>query len=272
LILNKLARLGLATAAFTFAIPAFAGVVAVTPDNATSLNWYWFNDVDDTALPNTISDAQTPPSSLLGSVNMSLPDAIGTQKPLVFTTSYAGLLLSDLTALSFQTYVVGGTGTTATPFFQLGLGTSTTDTAFRGRLSFTPTASSGGTLVTDTWQTWDALSATGGWFFSRPASFTSETCTLANPGVIGTSNCSLSAILSRNPGLAINAAQGLGLLGVRSNSNLNQQEQSYTDTITVQVGSSEATTFDFTTPEPSTMALLGSALVGLSYFRRRRQA
>ncbi len=148
--LKPIARLGLATAALTLAIPAFAGVVAVTPDNAASLNWFWFNDVTDTTNPNSITDAQTPSSSLLGSVDMSLPDAIGTQKPLVFTSSYAGLALSDLTALSFQTYVVDGT--TAAPFFQLGLGYNTEDTEFRGRLTFVPTASGGAPLANDTWQ------------------------------------------------------------------------------------------------------------------------
>jgi hypothetical protein len=272
LIFNITTRLGIATAALTLALPAFAGVVAVAPYNATSLSWYSFNDVtdlQDAAL--NISNAQTPPSSLTGSVDMSLPDALGTRKPLIFTDNYRGTPLLNLASLSYETYVVSGT--TAAPFLQLGLGYDSSDTTFRGRLSFVPTASVGGALVNDTWQTWDALNAVGGWFFSRPTSFSSETCILGNSD-IGTSTCSLSAILSRNSTLSLNAAQGLGLLGVRSNSNAGQQEQSFTDMVTVQVGANAATTYDFTTvtPEPSTVSLFGSALAGLGFLARRRRA
>jgi hypothetical protein len=258
-------------------VQGFAATVAVNPDNAASLQWYWGDDTTNNPSPNSISLAQTPPDSLPGSIDMTMSSL--TNRPFVFTNIFASQSLASITTLLYESDSLSGMsgGELLEPTLQLGIGLTPTDISFEGRLVFDPYLIPGDAPSGTGWDNWDAMTSSGGWFFSHTniqdtAGLTAgqnDACVLTNPAP-GTSYCSLASILGRIPGLTINSNTALGVVGFRTGGS-GVVESSFVDNLTVGVYGVN-TTFDFaTTPEPSTWLMTLSAAGLIAVGARRVQ-
>src|SRR5687767_13254512 len=172
-----------------FAVPSFAQLV-VTP---SSLQGWQLLPGDGTGNlpPPAVYLApgfETPP---LGSGSLHItPGQDGNDNAQARHPGYAGTLLSNLTALSYSTFVeVDGSGG-QTPYLILSID-NTGDGVADASLFFEPAYQTGaypgdpvpnqGALVTDTWQTWNAL--VGGWWVGTggPPLVTLANYAAANP-------------------------------------------------------------------------------------------
>jgi len=143
-----------------------AAVVIVDPSN---MDGWAFNLTDSSGAAGTGSGTgdfvvgpATPPLGV-GSAHLQTPSGGGDQSVQLRNTSWAGTALSDLTALSYSTYVTSWNGQQL-PFLNLYLDTDG-DTVWDDRLWFEPTYSDGpnpGTEAQGVWQTWNAFS--GKWY------------------------------------------------------------------------------------------------------------
>lgn len=161
-----------------------SATVKVSGDNS------WNFQTDGTAAVSTVSGPATPPLGT-GSAQM-LTGSDGNSAGRLRTTSLDGVLLSDLSALSYDTYISAFQGCQA-PYLLIEVdldGNTTAD----DYLFFEPCYQTGtyggdavpaqGAPVLNTWQTWDALS--GGWWanndgFGGPPLKTLTTYITANP-------------------------------------------------------------------------------------------
>ena len=255
--MTKKQALLLLPTALLCSLSAQASVVNITSAGAATANWFWFNDLTNTFTADTISSAQTPPNSALGSVDMSIASA--NDRLFVFTTQYSGVQLSQFTSLGYETFSVSGsTGSTLlAPTLQINIGLTSTDTTYRGRLVYSPSMVA--SPDASAWDTWNPYTSQGGWFFSARDSAnnsfkynTNEPCVLGN-AASSTATCSLASILGRNSTLAVSGTYKA--LGFKTGGS-NAVENSYADMLTVGVNGAD-TTFDFqATPEPSTWLLM----------------
>ena len=127
---------------------------------------------------------------------------------LLGKVAHTGLQLSDVTTMGFSTYrssVDAGDNLAVT--IQLGWDEdNTTDPSFRGRLVFEPyLAAGGGTVPQDTWQTWNPLTTTDGWYATNGA--LSATCSQGN-------SCSWAEVMTAWPNAEIDEA-GFGFIGLK---------------------------------------------------------
>ena len=185
-----------------------AGVVTVTPSNLQG----WQTQTSGTGQTVTFENGPGTPPLGTGSVELSVgPDGNGAAQ--LRNPNYAGTLLSDLTALSYSTYVEQfGSGGQA-PYIILNIDTDGNGSA-DDQLFFEPVYQNG-TYPGDTvpnqcganplcvtlnqWQTWDALN--GGWW-------------AVSAGTFGPPLITLDTYIAAHPNATIvNSSTGLG--GVR---------------------------------------------------------
>lgn len=120
---------------------------------------------------------------------------------------FAGTRLDDINFLSYKTYQkdVGPNATT----LQLDADYDATDgsTAFQGRAVFEPSQSGQAAVTSETWQTWNPLTAPSGWWQTGNAivngANVGKTCTQASP-------CSFTQLLAAYPDAAIRPITGQG--------------------------------------------------------------
>jgi hypothetical protein len=179
-------------------------------------------------------------------------------------TSFAGIALSSLTALSYSSYVTSNNGSQA-PYLRLYLSNGDSiffEPPYQQPTTGNPSLADQGPVTLKTWQTWNAL--TGGWW--------SNTTGNAGTGVLA-----LSAY--EGPGVTIvNRSDGLG--GVSFGDGFASDTDKFdgnVDAFTIGI-SGVNTTFDFeaasAAPEPSTwaMMILGFVGIGAMTYRRRMGA
>jgi hypothetical protein len=118
---------------------------------------------------------------------------------------FAGTRFDHLKFLSYKTYQAAA-GTHATSL-QLDADYDATDntTAFQGRAVFEPELSGGPAVTSETWQTWNPLTAPSGWWQTGNAivggTNVGQQCTQASP-------CSFAQLLAVYPDLAIRPITG----------------------------------------------------------------
>ena len=207
-------------------------------------DWTYYDDQSDTVIPNHdfVFGPMTAPLGL-GSARFAggPPSGPGSLKVL-FTTQYAGTRFDEVTTLSYQTY--GDSGAVdpqniPTLQFNVDFDLDNTTNAWQGRVVYTPYLPSNGTVVNNTWQTWDVNS---GYFWYSQTAPSGTQCSIAAP-------CTKAQMLADHPNMGIHNAAGptpgdYGFLLFR----VQPQSNSNVDNLVVGVNSANKV-FDF---EPGT--------------------
>ncbi len=175
------------------------GHVAVTQSNAAGLG---FNFVQETATGSGAFVTGPNGSDGTGSARLTV-DSTGGEA--LATGVFAGTRLDRLTFLSYKTYLKDP-GANA-PTLQLDADYDATDatTAFQGRAVFEPNLAGEAGVTSETWQTWNPLTATSGWWQTGNAIVggvsVGKACTQASP-------CSLAQLLTAYPNVQIRPITG----------------------------------------------------------------
>jgi len=126
--------------------------------------------VDDNGNGGSFSLVGGPADPTIGDGSAQLAVTTGNQGYLLRKAAYAGLKLSDITTLSYETYIQTGNNLVA-PSMQINISSDvTTPNAWQGRLVYEPYVSS--TVVDGVWQTQNA--AAGKWWLTRPNFFDTQ--------------------------------------------------------------------------------------------------
>jgi hypothetical protein len=228
---------------------------------------------EPTAIGEMVNGPASPPAGT-GSAHLAVGDGMvgGDGTSELRNTGYAGVALSQITALSYSTYATLNNGQQF-PYFGLMIATTGSGPA-DDILFFEPPYQQAGTgnpnalnqpaTQLNTWQTWNAL---GGSWWDNNANYTG-----------GTGAGTFADFLALFPNAVIvNADDGLG--GVRFNvgfASNNDQFNGYVDNFTIGVLGNN-TTYDFeasiATPVPAALPLFASGLgmMGLLGWRRKRK-
>jgi hypothetical protein len=140
-----------------------------------------------------------------GSANLTVNDAGG---EFIGTNVFQGTPFSDISFLSYKTYTPTPSSNAPTIQFDADYDNTDATTVFQGRVVFEPSQSgiSGG-IKTETWQTWNPLTAPSGWWSTGTPLVGNGTgpkpCTQATP-------CSFATLRSTYPNLSIRPITGEG--------------------------------------------------------------
>jgi hypothetical protein len=204
--------------------------------------WFFYDDTHEAACTDAtvctlVPGPGTPPAGS-GSAELATPNA--TDGYALVLPDYAGVRFDHVTTLSYSTYRQSsdaGNNLAISLQFNADYDLNDAVTGFMGRIVFEPYRTSGGSVVHDTWQTWDALN--GKWWGTR-STVTVGGVSVANP-CIQASPCSWGDLFAHFPNIGVHGTFGAVVLkagstwpGFRGN----------VDNLTIGVDNVN-TTFDF---------------------------
>ena len=234
---------------------AVASTIVVDP--ASMGNWTFQQDSGSSGAGSFVTGPGTPP---LGQGSAQLSESDPTSSEILFNyLTNVGTPLSNISALSYQSYVVSSPGSSAqSPALTFNVVSNNSATSYEGRLTFEPSYTS--TITAGVWQLWDAINNGADWWFSNTAVFNNG-CTISDP-------CTWAQVLTDYPNAEIN--NNFGGFGFKVGSGWTPFVGNVDD-FSMTVGGS-TTTYDFEPiPEPASLSLFGAAIVGLGTLRRRRK-
>ena len=166
-------------------------------------DWLYYDDNSDTLIPghDFVFGPVGQPLGL-GSARFAGGPASGMGSlKVLFTTQFASTRLADINALSYQTY---GDSTAVDPNniptlqFNVDFDLSDMDNSWQGRVVYSPYLPSNGTVVNNTWQTWDVNS---GYFWYSQTAPSGTQCSIAAP-------CTKAQMLSEHPNMGVHNPMG----------------------------------------------------------------
>ena len=180
-------------------------VVTVDENN---MNWGFFDETSPgpgTVVSDFVIGPDTPPRNS-GSAHLGL--GANTDGVIVITQNHSGTRLADILTLSYSTYQDIAPQALALQF-QVDYDDGDSFTSWQGRLVYEPANDTGATVLTNTWQSWDTLAATGRWWSSGTPVVgdvaQAATCTQGSP-------CTWATILGTYSDIAIHAGALAGIL------------------------------------------------------------
>jgi hypothetical protein len=174
------------------------GRIAVTPSKAAGLG---FAFVQETPTGNGAFVSGPNGADSAGSAKLT---TVGAGGAALANGLYAGTRFDDLNFMSYKTYQKSGPHATT---LQLDADYDSTDasTAFQGRAVFEPSQSGQAPVTSETWQTWNPLTAPSGWWQTGNAivgdNSGAPACTQATP-------CSFAQLLAAYPDAALRPITG----------------------------------------------------------------
>src|SRR5579872_4585004 len=221
----------------------FGSNVVVSPTNLNG--WVSFQEGStSTATFNFVTGPGTPPLGA-GSAHMTLAAttdamtlALAGNAPTL-PTNLDGLPLSSLTSLQYYTYEASTSSSTVQAIslqfvvaYNLPCSSSCT---YQGRIVFEPYLT-GATVSKGVWQAWNPMSGAG-WWTTAPT-----VCTQATP-------CTWAQLLADFPNIGVNPNPLYGAVILKAGSGWPAGFDGNVDALTIGVGTSGSTTYDF---EPAT--------------------
>jgi hypothetical protein len=156
--------------------------------------------LDDNGHGGSLGFVAGPTGAPLGSGSAQLKVSDSTQGYMIFKSDLGGTKLSDLSTLSYKTYIQTGNNLIA-PTLQLNIDRDVTDTntSWQGRLVYEPYMN--GSVNDGQWQAWNAEA--GKWWITKPASFDNQ-CGQSNP-------CTISELTTLFPNIGVNDGGNAGV-------------------------------------------------------------
>ncbi len=185
--------------------PLLSAQTVVTVDESNPNGWVFFDDIGSMPLPNNFTLGPATPPRGSGSANIVVGGPA--EGILIGTQNHPGTPLADFTMLSYSTYQ-DITPQALSLQFNVDYDNTDSTTSWQGRLVFEPANGVGATVMTNTWQTWDALAASSRWWSTGTPvvgdASLAAVCPQATP-------CSWALIQSTYPNIAIQSGMLAGI-------------------------------------------------------------
>lgn len=229
-------RLTMAGLILGAAIVVSACNLVVTPSSPSG--WFFLNEGAN-GTGQFVNGPGNPPVGR-GSALLTV-DSTGREN--IATSSYTGQALASLTQLQYSTYQAYSGSPNETPTLEFDVDYDSTDssTAYQGRLVYVPAA--GGTVLPQTWQTWNTMTGGAAWYSSASGGSTYRPIVGGNPQpnplCTQASYCTWSQILAEYPNARIRPTVSSvpGLLMVRAGGPVTGGFVGATDNVIVGIGS-----------------------------------